>query len=261
MWLWYVRGFRCGGPRDRLRQTWRAERRGQTGVIPLVLLPGMMCDARLFAPQVAAFVEERDVIIMPISEHDSVEKLAAVVLNNAPQRFALAGLSMGGIVAMEVLAQATERVERIAFLDTNSEAEMQAVKDRRGPQIDKALTGHLDVVMREEMKPNYLTEGPKRGEILDLCMAMALDLGPEVFRRQSLALMNRPDQTDTLRRATLPALALCGRDDALCPIHRHERIAGLITACTLQIIDGAGHLPTLEQPEATNAALREWLNA
>ncbi|SEW35563.1 Pimeloyl-ACP methyl ester carboxylesterase [Aliiroseovarius sediminilitoris] len=226
---------------------------------PLVLLPGMMCDARLFAPQFAAFSGQRMVVSAPITEHDRVERLAEAVLSDAPPRFALAGLSMGGIVAMEVLRQARDRVERIALLDTNPLAETDAVKARRFPQMQKVREGQLAHVMRDEMKPNYLSDGPRRQEILDLCMEMALDLGPHVFLTQSRALMGRPDQAETLRATQLPALVLCGRDDTLCPVARHELMADLIPDAHLEIIDGAGHLPTLEQPEKTNVALARWL--
>lgn len=226
---------------------------------PLVLLPGMMCDARLFAPQIAAFSGQRAVHVAPIGGAESVAKIAEQVLVGAPPRFALAGLSMGGIVAMEVMRQAPERVERIALLDTNPKAEVDAVKAMREPQIAKARAGQLLAVMRDEMKPNYLTDGPHRARILDLCMEMAEALGPDVFVRQSRALQTRPDQQDTLRHITCPALVLCGRDDALCPVHRHELMASLMPHATLHIIENAGHLPTLEQPDKTTDALRRWL--
>lgn len=226
---------------------------------PLVLIPGMMCDARLFAPQIAALSGDRDLFLPSIHHAANVEDLAAQVLANAPPRFALAGLSMGGIVAMEMLRQAADRIERIALMDTNALAEQGAIKARRLPQMRAVQDGHLARVMRDEMKPNYLTDGPKRAEVLDLCMDMALTLGPHAFLRQSRALMDRPDQTDTLRAADLPALVLCGRDDALCPIHRHELMASLIPGARLEIIEQAGHLPTLEQPEETTAALQRWL--
>ncbi|TMV09043.1 alpha/beta fold hydrolase [Ruegeria sediminis] len=228
---------------------------------PLVLIPGMMCDARLFGPQIAALSGTAALHLAPISAHDTVQALAAEVLANAPPRFALAGLSMGGIVAMEVLRQAPERVERIALLDTNPLAERVEVKARRGPQIAAARAGRLAEVMRDEMKPNYLAEGPDKRAILDLCMQMALDLGPDVFIIQSKALMDRPDQTETLLSARIPALVLCGRGDLLCPVERHELMAGLIPGAVLHIVENAGHLPTLEQPETTNAALRRWLEA
>ena len=226
---------------------------------PLVLLPGMMCDARLFTPQIEAISSDRAVMTAPIHGHDRIEALAADVLEWAPPRFALAGLSMGGIVAMEVLRQAPDRIDRIALLDTNPRAEDQSVQASRKPQIEKVLAGGLWDVMRNELKPNYLTDGLNRGAILDLCMHMADALGPQAFVRQSLALMHRPDQTKTLAVAKLPALVLCGRDDALCPVHRHETMHELLAGSSLTILDGAGHLPTLEQPEATTCALRGWL--
>ena len=226
---------------------------------PLVLLPGMMCDARLFAPQIAAFSAERAVMAAPIHAHDDVDALARAVLAAAPGRFALAGLSMGGIVAMAVIAQAPERVARLALLDTNPFAEAAAVAARRGPQMAAVAAGGLRAVMRDEMKPNYLADGPDRGAILDLCMAMAEALGPEAFARQSRALMARPDRIDALRAFPRPVLALCGREDALCPVSRHEAIAAAAPDAALVVVEGAGHLPTLERPEATTAALREWL--
>lgn len=226
---------------------------------PLVLIPGMMCDARLFAPQIAAFSGRRDICLPSLHRASSIAALARGVLEGAPPRFALAGLSMGGIVAMEMLRQAPERIERIALLDTNPLAEREEVKARRLPQIEAARAGDLARVMREDMKPNYLAEGPGRQEILDLCMEMALGLGPDVFERQSRALMDRPDQSETLRGAALPALVVCGRHDALCSVERHELMAGLIPGAALEIIEGAGHLPVLERPEETNAALARWL--
>ncbi|MCO6384905.1 alpha/beta fold hydrolase [Oceanicola sp. 502str15] len=226
---------------------------------PLLFLPGMMCHARLFGAQTAYFSGRRAVHHAPISGAESVQALAASVLAGAPERFALAGLSMGGIVAMEVLRQAPSRVERIALLDTNPLAEAEAVRDRRGPQIEMARAGRMVEVMCDEMMPNYLADAPGTQPLLDLCMEMALSLGPEVFIRQSIALRDRPDQSDTLRAFEGPALVLCGRHDKLCPIERHELMASLFPDATLTIIEDAGHLPTLEQPDATNAALARWL--
>ena len=228
---------------------------------PLVLVPGMMCDARLFAPQIAALSGRRPLHLAAISDHDSVEALAAAILAAAPLRFALAGLSMGGIVAMEILRQAPVRVRRLALLDTNPLAETEAVRRGREPQIEKALAGRLDSVMRDEMKPNYLADGPDRTAILDLCMAMALDLGPEVFVRQSRALAARPDQQETLRAWRGPTLILMGAEDHLCPRDRHELMHALIPGSRLAIIEHAGHLPTLEKPAETTAELLRWLEA
>jgi pimeloyl-ACP methyl ester carboxylesterase len=226
---------------------------------PLVLIPGMMCDARLFSPQIDALSGQRVLHLATMNGHDTTAALAAAILADAPPRFALAGLSMGGIVAMEMLAQAPDRIDRIALLDTNPRAETETVKARREPQIAAVQAGRLAEVMRDEMKPNYLTNGPDRAAILDLCMDMALALGPEVFVSQSRALQTRTDRQNTLRACTVPALVLCGRDDALCPVERHEVMHGLMPGSTLTIIEDAGHLPTLEQPLETTAALRRWL--
>lgn len=185
--------------------------------------------------------------------------LASDVLAYAPERFALAGLSMGGIVGMEILRQAPDRVAGLALMDTNPLAELDEVKAGRGPQIDAVGRGNLRKVMAEEMKPNYLTDGPRRAAILDLCMDMAMDLGPDVFVNQSKALRDRPDQSNTLRNFTDAALILCGRDDALCPVSRHELMHDLMPQSRLEIIENAGHLPTLEQPRQTTAALIRWL--
>lgn len=225
----------------------------------LVLLPGMMCDARLFGPQIAAFSGRLAIHAAPITAHDTVAALARGVLEEAPPRFALAGLSMGGIVAMEIVRQAPDRIERLALLDTNPRAELDEVRRGREPQIAKVREGGLRGVMRDELKPNYLAEGPQRQEVLDLCMAMAMDLGPAVFERQSRALQTRPDQQDTLASVRIPALVLMGREDRLCPLDRHQRMHELIAGSHFEIVDGAGHMPTLERPDAVNRALQHWL--
>ncbi|MEX3010599.1 alpha/beta fold hydrolase [Hoeflea sp. TYP-13] len=228
---------------------------------PLLLLPGMMCDARLFGPQVDALSAHHPIVTVPLNAHDTMEAMAREILSYAPPIFALAGLSLGGIVAMEVLRQAPQRVERLALLDTNPLSEAPERQANRGPQINDVKAGNLRRVMRDEMKPNYLTDGPNRQTILDLCMDMAMGLGPNVFENQSLALRDRPDQTETLRAFKGPSLVLCGRDDALCPIERHELMHALLSNSTLTVIENAGHMPTLENPTDTTAALARWLEA
>ena len=226
---------------------------------PLVLLPGMMCDERLFASQINELSKRREVHFAKITDHETISELASDVLNNAPPVFALAGLSMGGIVAMEIVSQAPERVERLALLDTNPLAELPDVLKRRGPQIDAIKNGQLKEIIRDEMKPNYLFDGVRKTEILKLCMDMALDIGPDAFIRQSIALRDRVDQKNTLRSYKRPALVLCGRHDVLCPLERHELMHTLLENSKLEIIEDAGHLPTLEQPKITTMALASWL--
>lgn len=225
----------------------------------LLLLPGMMCDERLFESQIARFSSERPVVVASLSGQSSFAALANDILRNAPPRFALAGLSMGGIAAMEIVRQMPERVTRLALLDTNHLAESEERGKVRDKQIDHVRAGGLRAVMRDEMKPNYLADGPNKQAILDLCMSMAETLGEQTFVQQSQALNQRADQTDTLRSVTVPALIMCGKEDTLCPPARHEMMHQLIAGSTLAIVPGAGHLPPLEQPERTNELLAAWL--
>jgi pimeloyl-ACP methyl ester carboxylesterase len=226
---------------------------------PLILLPGMMCDARLYGPQIEALSGHYSLNLIPITNHSSIQQLAAEVIAQAPDRFGIAGLSMGGIVAMEVFAQAPDRIERIALLDTNPNAETEVKKNDREPQISRVLKGELENVMREDIMPKYLVADPQRNEILDLCLDMALNLGKTVFERQSHALKNRPDQSRNLRRIKVPTLILCGQEDQLCPLEQHQMMHDLIKNSRLEIVQEAGHLPTLEQPAKTTEALLRWL--
>ena len=226
---------------------------------PLVFLPGMMCDARLFAPQAAVFSSVRTVVHGTMIRGRTMTEIAEAVLDDLPREFALAGLSMGGIVAMEIMRIAPERVTRLALLDTNPLAETPESAAQREPQIAAARAGRLEEVMREEMKPRYLAPGPAQFETLGTVMEMAKALGPDVFVRQSRALQKRPDQTETLKRIAVPTLVLCGRYDVLCDVRRHEFMKGLIPGATLEIVEEAGHLPTLERPDAATAALERWL--
>ncbi len=226
---------------------------------PLVFLPGMMCDARLFGPQIAELSADHCVTIAPVTQGERIEEIASGLLDQLPARFALAGLSMGGIVAMELLRRAPDRITRIALMDTNPLAETPPVAAAREPQIVGVRTGRLEQVMREEMKPHYLAPGLHRGEVLDLVMEMALTLGPEVFVRQSRALQRRRDQQGTLRKCKVPTLVLCGAHDVLCPVKRHTFMAELIPYARLVVLENAGHLPTLEAPAETTQALRDWM--
>ena len=230
-----------------------------TDVGDLILLPGMMCDARLFAPQIAVLQDSiRISVPLPVSA-PNMAQLAAEVLADAPDCFALGGVSMGGILAMEIIRQAPQRVTHLALIDTNPFAERDEVKARRTPQMDAARDGRLAAVMRDEMKPSYFTHRADNADLLDLTMAMATDLGPDAFIAQSLALRDRPDYEATLRHVTCSTLILCGRHDQLCPVERHEAIKVMIPHARLCIVEEAGHLPTIETPGIVTTALQELL--
>ena len=227
---------------------------------PLVLLPGMMCDGRLFGPQLTAQSSRRPVMVIPPVGARSIRVLADQVLQHAPDRFALAGLSMGGIVAMEVIRRAPGRVTRLALLDTNPAAEPTKRVPTRKRRIEAVLAGGLRAVMRDELIPNYLARESSVDRIGALCMEMAEALGAQTFADQSHAIQHRPDQCESLRSVAVPTLVLCGEEDRLCPVSCHRLMHELIPASRLLVIRQAGHLPTLEQPQRTNEALEEWLN-
>ena len=227
---------------------------------PLVLLPGMMCDYRVFAPQIRALGGERAIMVAPITGGDRVETIAAALLDQLPQRFALLGHSMGAIVAMEVLKRIPARITRLCLMSTNPLPESPAFAATREPLIIGAQAGRLDEVMRDMMPDDFLAPGAARLDIQTLLGAMARDLGPEAFVAQSRALQRRPDQQGTLRKCAVPTRIICGELDPLTPVRRHEFMAGLIRHSKLSIIGGAGHVPTLEQPDKTTNVLRDWLD-
>ncbi|PWE32003.1 alpha/beta hydrolase [Maritimibacter sp. 55A14] len=226
---------------------------------PLLLLPGMICDARLFGPQIAALSSLFTLQIGRITKSESIERIALDVLRDAPERFALAGAGMGGSVAMEVLRRAPERVSRLALIDTDPFAESSAAAADRDPQIARVRAGGLAEVARELVGLEHLAPGPRRDEVQALVVDMACRIGEAAFIRQSRAMQRRPDQQALLRRVKVPALVLCGELDTLCPVRRHELMATLIPEARLVTVPEAGHMPSLEHPAAVTEALGDWL--
>ncbi|MBT3851555.1 MAG: alpha/beta hydrolase [Gammaproteobacteria bacterium] len=225
----------------------------------LVMIPGMMCDGRIFSPQIDELSDSIKISIADISGHSSVEELASEVLKNSPPKFHLLGHSMGGIVAMEMCSQEPSRIEKLVLMDTNPKAELEEVKAMREPQIQAAKQGKLLDVMRDEMKPNYLADTEDKERILQICMDMAISIGPEVFIKQSKALQSRLDQQNTLCSIDFPVLLICGSSDILCPVERHELMHSIINDSELKVINNAGHMPSLEQPQETTEVLKKWL--
>ena len=225
----------------------------------LVMIPGMMCDERIFSPQIDSLGDEIELTIADISRFSSVVDLASDVLKKAPRKFSLLGHSMGGIIAMEMYSQEPNRIEKLILMDTNPNSELEEVKSKREPQIKDVTEGRLLNVMRDEMKPNYLAQSRNQSSVLNVCMDMALSLGPDVFINQSRALQTRADQQSNIQSINIPVLIICGSEDKLCTVERHEMMHNMISNSELRIINNAGHMPTLEQPSETTEILKEWL--
>jgi len=221
----------------------------------------MMCDARIFLPQITAFNASRLVIIGCMADTDDFTTFARNMLDHAPPQFVLVGLSMGGIAAMEIMRLAPERVSKLALLDTNPLADTPEKSRERDEQMRRVKNGALREVMRNNLKPHYLANRSQKNVISSLCMDMAETLGPKVFVNQSRALQFRKDQCNTLRKISVSTLIMCGAEDSLCPPARHEFMHKLIPESRLSIIEGAGHLPTLEQVERTNQEMKQWLKS
>lgn len=220
----------------------------------ILLLPGMMCDERLWSHQIAAF--DVPVSVADTSKSDNFVDMAAQVLASAPPRFAMAGLSMGGILAFEIWRQAPERVTHLALLDTNPHPDAPSKKSIRFEQIAAAAAGKLEELAIESLKPLYLAEKNRDDkEMLKAILDMAIALGPDVFERQSLAVMNRPDSAPMLAGISCPTSVICGREDTICPVRFHEFMARKIPDAILVVIDDCGHLSSMEQPEEVTEEL------
>jgi len=230
-----------------------------TEKIPLILLPGLLCDRRLWAPQLAALPGIANMTVPDLGLDDSFSGMTRRILAEAPPRFALAGLSMGGYVAQEVIRQAPERVTRLALLDTSARADLPEQAQRRRDLIELSRRGQFHGVT-ERLLP-FLIHGDRLGDaaLVKIIVEMAASVGAEGFRRQETAILNRIDGRPDLARIAVPTLILCGREDQLTPVKVAEEMATLIPRSRLTIIEHCGHLTTLEEPGQVNDALRAWL--
>jgi pimeloyl-ACP methyl ester carboxylesterase len=226
---------------------------------PLLLLPGLLCDAALYRAQIAALADIAAPIVGDLTRHDSCAAMAAAMLAEMPEYFSLVGLSMGGYVAQEIMRQAPHRVIRLALLDTSARPDTEEQRARRRGLIELAGKGQFRGVTPRLLPllihPARLTDQP----LVDTVMGMAERIGYAAFLRQQTAIMGRPDGRTDLKRIACPTLVLCGREDALTPLALHEEMAAAIPHAKLVIVEESGHLSTLERPDAVTAAMRDWL--
>ncbi len=226
----------------------------------LILLPGLICDARLFAPQVEALADVA-VAFVPHLDAPSVGEMAEAVLGAAPKTFALAGLSMGGYVAFEILRRAPERVTRLALISTTARPDAPEQSAMRRELIELAKTDRYAQVM-PRLLPKLVSAGRRNdADLKRVVVEMAEAVGAKAFIRQQTAIIARPDSRPDLARIAAPTAVICGDADELTPRDRHEEIAAAIPGAALSVVPGSGHLATLEAPDALSALLRSWLAA
>lgn len=228
----------------------------------LVLLPGLLCDAALFAPQISSLADICRPWVADLTHDDSIEDMARRVLAQAPAgTFALAGLSMGGYVAQEILRQDPARVTRLALLDTRARVDDPEETRRRRMLIQLAQSGAGFTPVTGRMLP-LLIHPDRTGDtaLAETIRAMAERVGLEAYLRQQRAIMARPDFRASLAAINCLTLILCGRQDVLTPLDLHEEMARDIPGARLEIVEHCGHLSTLERPEEVNLLLRAWLS-
>jgi pimeloyl-ACP methyl ester carboxylesterase len=229
--------------------------------LPIILIPGLNCSARLYAEQIPVLWQFGPVTVADHRRDDNMAAIGRRILAAAPPRFALAGLSMGGYIAFEILRQAPDRVAKLALLDTGPGAEVPERTAQRWPLIELARQGRFGDVTDDQFP--WLVHRDRRGDaVLKAAVgAMNEETGPEAYIRQQQAIMVRPDSRPGLAAIACPTLVLVGDDDRLTPPELSREMAKAIPGARLVVVADSGHLSTMEQPQAVNRALVEWMKA
>ncbi|ASP34756.1 alpha/beta fold hydrolase [Labrenzia sp. VG12] len=226
---------------------------------PILFIPGLLCTETLFSKQIVAFAD-RPIMVANHREHDSIAAIAESILAEAPERFSLIALSMGGYVAMEIMRKAPERVSKLALMNTNARADREEQSERRRFLIEMTRKRGFKKVPHL-LYPGFVHEQREEDEGLRaIVVDMANDTGPEAFIRQQTALINRIDSRPSLGDIRCPTLVVVGEGDRLTPVPVSEEIHAHIPGSELVIVEGSGHLSPLEEPDRVTRVLRDFLN-
>lgn len=227
--------------------------------IPLLLIPGLLLTADLWRDQMADLADIADMTVADHTSQDDIAAAAAAILAKAPDRFALAGLSFGGYLSFEIMRQAPERVTALALLDTSARGDGPEQAKRRQDFIALAEKGRFLGVTEGLIMTFIHPDRHDDADLMGRLKSMAADVGPRAFIRQEKAILSRPDSMADLREIACPTLVLCGRQDGLTPLARHEEIAEAIPNADLAVLARCGHLAPMERPDAVSDAMRAWL--
>jgi pimeloyl-ACP methyl ester carboxylesterase len=227
--------------------------------LPIVLVPGLTCTARLYAGQIPALWPFGPVTIADHRRDDNMAAIARRILAAAPPRFALAGLSMGGYIAFEIMRQAPARVAKLALLDTGARADTSEQTERRHVLMAQAKAGAYAEIP-ELAFPLYVHR-KRHGDaaLKSIVRAMAEETGLDGYLHQQQAIIGRPDSRPSLAAISCKTLVLVGEGDEATPPDLAREIASGISGSRLVVVPGSGHLSTMEEPEAVNKALAEWM--
>jgi len=227
--------------------------------LPILLVPGLTCSARLYAAQIPVLWRFGPVTVAAHTRDDTITAIARRVLADAPPRFALAGLSMGGYIALEIMRQAPERVARLALLDTNARDDSPEAQEKRRANIALAESGRFDEAIELVWPMLVHPDRHNDARLKQIHVAMCHDVGSDAYVRQQRAILIRADSRPLLSTISCPTLVLVGEQDELTPPFLSEEMAAGIRGARLIEVPHCGHLSTLEQPDAVNAALIEWM--
>jgi len=227
-------------------------------VTPILLVPGLLCSSEIFAAQIPALWRFGPVTVASTLEGERIEEAAASILRDAPPSFALAGISMGGYLALEIMRQAPSRVVKLALIDTSARADTVEQTGARLRAVAQARTRFMAVGL---LNLANLLHPLRRGdaELLDILRRMVRTVGLEGFERQQKIAMSRPDSRPFLDLVKVPTLVMVGENDPLTPVGHSKEIASAVRGATLKIVPDCGHLSPIEQPDRVSEALAEWI--
>jgi pimeloyl-ACP methyl ester carboxylesterase len=226
---------------------------------PIVLVPGMLCTPEIFAPQIAALWPYGSVTVASTLDGATISEMAASILATAPPRFALAGISMGGYIELEIMRQAPERVLKLALLSTEARPDTPAQTAQRRTLLAQVDTGNFETLLALAL-PAIVHPAHQDDAILrETNVRMGLAVGIERWARQVEAVISRIDYRPTLAAISIPTLVLVGDSDTFTPPDRAEEMAAAIPGASLVVVPKCGHASTIEQPEVVNQALIAWL--
>ena len=226
---------------------------------PLLMIPGLACTKVLFSAQIPVLGRARQVIIGDHMVHDTMAGIAAHILKNAPERFALAGLSMGGYLCFEIMRQAPERVERLALLDTSARADSLEKTVLRNEALELAAAGKFMAVCHSTLELSIAKSRHNDTALKQAIIDMAVDTGPDVWAQQIRAIMGRANSVPMLGGIICPTLIVVGDEDQLTPPELAKEMAAGIPDARLEVVADCGHMSTMEKPDQLNGLLQEWL--
>lgn len=230
-----------------------------TEIAPLYLLPGLICDEVIWAAQVRALSDLTDVVVPDYGDARSLEAMAGRVLRSAPVKISLAGHSMGGRVALEILRIAADRVERLALLDTGVHAVEPGEREKRLALLEIGRRMGMAALVDAWLPPMVHPDRRRDSSFMTPLRNMCVNVGLRKFENHITALLGRTDQQPILSKIDCATLVAVGSADLWSPVSQHRRIAAGIRDAELVIFEGAGHMAPVEEPDQVNAALRRWL--